>query len=31
MWLVDVVRGIPTVTTANLHEVLPGNGKPAMA
>lgn len=28
-WLEDVLRRIPTATTANLHELLPGNGKPA--
>ena len=28
-WLEDVLRRIPTSTTANLHEPLPGNGKPA--
>jgi hypothetical protein len=30
-WLEDVLRRIPTATTANLHELLPGNGKPATA
>ena len=29
-WLEDVLRRIPTATTANLHEPLPSNGKPAM-
>ena len=28
-WLEDVLRRIPTATTANLHELLPGNWKPA--
>jgi hypothetical protein len=30
-WLEDVLRRIPTATTANLHELLPGNWKPATA
>ncbi|MFM8420369.1 MAG: transposase domain-containing protein [Verrucomicrobiota bacterium] len=30
-WLEDVLRRIPTATTANLHELLPGNGNPATA
>ncbi len=30
-WLEDVLRRIPTATPVNLHELLPGNGKPAMA
>ena len=30
-WLEDVLRRIPTATVANLHELLPGNWKPAVA
>ena len=30
-WLEDVLRRIPTATTANLHELLPCNWKPAKA
>jgi hypothetical protein len=30
-WLEDVLRRIPTATTANLHELLPANWKPATA
>ena len=30
-WLEDVLRRIPTATTANLHELLPGHWKPATA
>ena len=30
-WLEDVLRRIPTATTANLHELLPGIWKPATA
>jgi hypothetical protein len=30
-WLEDVLRRIPTTTTANLHELLPANWKPQAA
>jgi hypothetical protein len=30
-WLEDVLWGVPTATTANLHELLPENWKPATA
>jgi hypothetical protein len=30
-WLEDVLRRIPTATTANLHELLPANWRPATA
>ena len=30
-WLEDALRRIPKATTANLHELLPANWKPATA
>ena len=30
-WLEDVLRSMPTATTANLHEPPPANRKPATA